>query len=277
MHAVLPIRALPWRLRWLLRWSEAFDEAPIKSLSRLIRWTWSEMTKDELALRTSDGLSFTTMPMNFSSLVMRIDGARDPRIERMMRKRLPRDAVFLDVGANIGTYAVAVARRIVPCGQVYAFEAHPRTFKYLRQNIDRNGLDNITAIETALGDKLGSVDMAFDERNPGATRVRGNGSVSMVTLDSEVERLGLRRIDYIKIDVEGYELPVLLGAQTTLARFPDALIQTEMLGEVRYGYQPIEMLEILRQAGLRAHNVSFDGTLVPTSSLKGEVVWARAA
>ena len=147
-------------------------------------------------------------------------------LARYLERTLPQAPLCLDVGANIGLTAIlmALAR---PEGEVIAFEASPKNAHYLRRNLARNGIANCTVAETAVGAHEGHA--AFRETAFAAAShvVRGDPKalpphdavrVPVTTLDRFLEGRTPRAIDFIKLDVEGFEPPVLAGGAETLAR-----------------------------------------------------------
>lgn len=128
--------------------------------------------------------------------------------------------IFVDVGAHVGTYSLAFAKK---CAGVHSFECFPRTFNFLCANIALQDFDNkITPHRTALGNRTGEVtytvrapldgggNSCLDLKNPAYEKV----TLPITTLDS----FNLSNIGIIKIDVEGFEKDVLEGAVETLAR-----------------------------------------------------------
>jgi FkbM family methyltransferase len=139
-----------------------------------------------------------------------------------------RDARVIDVGANIGITALAFSQ-LCPEGKVAAIEPVPRTFAYMRTNVARARLNNITTHNFALGNTEGEVVM---QGNPhflagsfvvDKCRINDNfhfsDTVPLHKLDNAFPELGLDRIDLIKADVEGYELDVFEGAVDLLRAF----------------------------------------------------------
>ena len=138
---------------------------------------------------------------------------------------LPPDALIFDVGANIGVttaiFAAAHAER-----RVYCFEPSPRAFGHLSRTISENGLSNCTPMQVALGAAPGFVGFMDDPQSASASHLAVEGvtlggssiSVEVATLDEMVSRLNLAHLDFIKIDVEGFEADVIEGAQQTIKR-----------------------------------------------------------
>lgn len=135
-----------------------------------------------------------------------------------------RGGVFVDVGASIGNHTLFFA---ACCGaeRVLAFEPMQEAFEHLTANLRLNGLTNVQAFNIALGAESRQVGLRFSTVDPGQggammTTVDETGDmVAMEPLDRVVQQEGLEQVTCIKIDVEGYSLPVLVGARETIRRF----------------------------------------------------------
>ncbi len=242
-------------------------------------------TRREISFATRDGLRFVSAPKNFTSLVLYFSGRRDPGIDRFIRCRIGAGAVFVDAGANIGAYTVPASRQVGAGGRVVAFEAHPVTYAYLARNVALNGLGNVVALNNALGSKPGWVEMDYQRSNPGETHVVADGEptgvrVELATLDDALAGLGIARIDYLKIDVEGYELQVLRGASGIIECSPGIVVQTELIERHlrRYGTAVGDVVAFLRGLGLTPHRVHRDGSaqvVAEGMALPDDAVWLR--
>jgi FkbM family methyltransferase len=140
---------------------------------------------------------------------------------RCMTQILQPGETVLDVGANIGTVTLPLARRVGPGGRVCAFEPQRIVFQHLCANIALNGLANVDARCAALGAESRTVRIpALEPRldtNFGSIRLSTDGSgeaVPMIKLDD----LNLSHCALIKLDVEGMEWEVLAGGHETIAR-----------------------------------------------------------
>ena len=136
---------------------------------------------------------------------------------------LPADAVVLDVGANIGLTVLTIASAL-PGGRVYGFEPSPRNAHYLRENVRLNEVDNVVIVETAVGEGDGVVSFHLAPSGAHSSVIRGKApkapniaDVPIISLDNWATANRIARVDFIKIDVEGYEQNVLAGAANLLA------------------------------------------------------------
>jgi FkbM family methyltransferase len=134
--------------------------------------------------------------------------------------------VFLDIGAYVGWYAIQAARAVGPSGQVVAIEPDSRNRLQLEKNINLNGITNATIIPLAAWSHAGRVRWQGDSAEPVWHKIdesSGIGLVDAVTVDDLVVRCALKRVDWIKLDVEGAEVEVLKGAERSIQRFHPAL------------------------------------------------------
>jgi FkbM family methyltransferase len=128
-------------------------------------------------------------------------------------------SIFVDIGANVGTYTLWASRLVGPAGRVVALEPHPRTYAKLRFNILANEALNIVVLNVAAGGEVGTALLRFDGGGNigGASLLASEGGASEVSvpitmrpLKTLIENAGLPRPDVIKVDIEGFEDQALL-------------------------------------------------------------------
>lgn len=166
---------------------------------------------------------------------------------------VPRGAVCVDAGGNIGQYAYYLAKL---AGIVHSFEP----LAYNRGVFARViRAPNVVLHPQALGSKPGTLRIEVTDGNIGTAHVAAEGEqAEVVALDEW--GADLERLDFLKIDVEGYELEVLRGAARLIERFHPAIL-CEITGLARrYGREPEESFAFLRERGYRAH--VWDGGLL---------------
>jgi FkbM family methyltransferase len=159
----------------------------------------------------------------------------------------------VDVGANLGLYALLLARLVGPRGRVHAFEPEPTLFQALQSNCRRNGADNVSPVNCALGATAGSVAFYRSLFNSGDNRL-GDLSWKGERLEVRLCRLDDvlpdRPIDFVKMDVQGYEFQVLQGATRLLAQGrPSVYFEFWPAGLRAAGTQPLEVLAHLADRG----------------------------
>lgn len=140
--------------------------------------------------------------------------------EAWLRRNITEGMIAVDAGACIGEFTTVLAELVGEKGRVFAFEPVEDNFAKLTENTKKLG--NVTNINAALGD-------IYEKKSFYLGRAKGWGSlyktsntsgevvkVQVISLDSILEKFGIYQIDIFKIDVEGYELNVLRGAQSTI-------------------------------------------------------------
>jgi FkbM family methyltransferase len=196
----------------------------------------------------------------------------------------PQDTI-VDVGAYIGLYAIAFASRAGTKGHVIAIEPDPGNADLMAANVKVNHLHNLQIMRVAAGEQSGEVLFAalnnsishvaatghHNPNLPAGAQSRGNLTVPMVTLDV---LLAGQRIDFMKIDVEGFEEPVLKGAQSLLCdsrRRPRAiLIEVHPYAWDTLGTSGDSLISYLAQCGYRTETP--DGRPLATITHYGHIV-----
>jgi FkbM family methyltransferase len=188
-----------------------------------------------LTIRWHGGTTVDITLGNDNSLCLYVCGSFEPNEFAFVDRVLKPGMVFIDVGANDGYYTLFAARRVGPTGKVIAIEPSSRERAHLQRNLGRNGLDSVHVVSAALGAKAGVVDLHLAHGVHAGHNTLGEFAhddverasserVPLETLDSVVARHGLRRVDLVKIDVEGGEAGVIAGACTVLSSMRPMLL-----------------------------------------------------
>lgn len=139
-------------------------------------------------------------------------------------------AVYMDVGANVGNHALYLSGL---SAAVHAYEPYEAVRNVLVEHVAANALDNVHVHPVGLSDREAEIPFfAPPDANLGAgSFVEGcnpgnvpHGTLNVVRGDAEVARLGLARLDILKVDVEGFEPFVLAGLKESLARFRPLMV-----------------------------------------------------
>ncbi|MEJ5384057.1 MAG: FkbM family methyltransferase [Fimbriimonadales bacterium] len=243
---------------------------PLRRALRHWRWVWRQRAHWESpgrfvlfhllrALGVNERVSFhyqgarfrlfdTTLTHLMFFHASRWHGALDLRF---LRKLLRPGDTIVDIGANIGSHAIPLAKSLGETTQVYAFEPHPRVFAQLQANAALNRLPNLHLYNLALGAHAGEVaftDVRSDDYNRVAPVGAGALMAPMTPLDC-FEPLATTPIDLLKVDVEGYELFVLRGAEATLTRTRFIFLEANAFNAGEYGSSVQALADYLRARG----------------------------
>jgi FkbM family methyltransferase len=220
----------------------------------------STLDRRDVLVQDRDGQRFWVPGISHAiGFHLLVDGAYEPDEVAFARSRLPAGSVFVDVGANIGTYSIPIARLSGPRTTVVAIEASPAIATYLRRNLALNGLDGVHVWECAAHDTDGQ-SVAFYEVPAshfglGSLAPQFNRapiSVPTQRLDTILDRLGIDHVDLLKIDVEGFEATVLRGAERLLTGPRRPIVMFEFLewADVRSAVGPVgSSVQLLRDWG----------------------------
>lgn len=140
----------------------------------------------------------------------------EPDFQRFCQRLVLPDYVCLDVGANIGIKTLYLSRHCAQ-GRIVAVEAGATVAECLAANIAGNDAHNATALHAAVGDRNGT--LFFEEASAWGHVASAGTAVQAVTLEEIARRYDLQRLDFIKIDVEGAELPILKSSLDLINRF----------------------------------------------------------
>ena len=150
-------------------------------------------------------------------------GCREPECTKIFKEELKENMQVVDIGANRGYYTLIEARAAGRNSKIYAIEPEPVNFEFLKKNINLNSYnDRVELYNLAIGDKTGEAafeitkksnlhKIAGDKQSKSDSHIK----VKMTTLDY---LLGDRHIDYVRMDVGGYEWNILKGMKNIIKR-----------------------------------------------------------
>jgi FkbM family methyltransferase len=151
-----------------------------------------------------------------------ISGVFEPHMVDLFDTLVKPSDTVLDIGANIGCTAILFGNR---ARNVVCFEPSPTTFKFLQQNVAAAGLINVKPVNLGLGKTAGRFELTFstDNRSGGFVSNKMQASaghqieaIEIAQGDAFMAACGPGRVDFIKIDVEGFERDVIEGLRATI-------------------------------------------------------------
>lgn len=169
----------------------------------------------------------------------------------------------LDIGANIGFHTLFFAELVGPKGKVIAFEPMPYNYQALLNNIALDEFENIATRNYALSDQNESLKVnASSSQNPGAFNLFEKGETHIDTFIGD-EVISEKSINFIKIDVEGFEYFVLKGLVHTIKTHqPTIVFEYDKNYQNKTNLDPIMIFELLENLGYHFQEIKRNG-LVP--------------
>jgi FkbM family methyltransferase len=212
--------------------------------------------------------------------------AFEERETGVVRKLVRSGDFAVDVGANIGWYTVLLGELVGLRGRVLAVEPEPVNATILRKNVERRGLSSFVSVaQVALGSASGEATLRLAKANKGDHRVdlsaNGEGEsdslkIAVVTLDDLLS--DWPRVDFVKMDVQGFEPYAFAGMQEILARSPSAamLIEYWPYGIQAVGRDPLSFLKEIRSAGFQIWKITNDERILEVLAATDDGVFTEA-
>jgi FkbM family methyltransferase len=216
----------------LISFLNDFDIKGIRKLSHFLPQILIPSAKGSLKMKTIYGFYLIIDPVKDNGVERSIyfTGTYEKGTLYIIKNILNKGDTFIDVGANIGLMSVFASKVIGGSGKVIAFEPNPNTLALLKNNIELNKCTNITTSDYAIGNanETAKIYDRWDSNRGSATLIKPEKSTD--SYDIKISTLSdvlsdSQKIDLIKLDIEGYELEALKGAENILKRdIPPALI-----------------------------------------------------
>lgn len=232
-----------------------FDEVEIK-LRPLIHYD-----EDSVAIRMREGyvLAPRALPTFVTMLANATSKGLEPGTSDVLRRLVRPGMSVADVGANIGLLTLVMARAAGPNGKVVAFEPEAVPRSNLEKMKHLNGLSWVEVRDQAVGAKAGRLTFHVSDIIGHSSLYALPEAEAARTIEVEVVRLDdvapAKRLDVVKIDVEGAELDVLAGMQGVIAKNPDLAVLAEFGPEhlKRVGQTPAQWFKAFADAGFKPY------------------------
>jgi len=178
------------------------------------------------------------------SAELKLFKCHEPLTTKFVGKNLKEGMICIDMGANIGYYALLESKKVGVRGKVLAFEPSPTNFQCLSKNKKLNDAQNMQLYNFACGDKNGTINFIVNDysnlcrvveenstkletiRRSPAGKVINVIKVPLKKLDFVIKQESISRVDFIRMDLEGYEFKAYCGMRETIQKFhPQLLIE----------------------------------------------------
>jgi len=192
---------------------------------------------------------------------------KNSHVLNLLKKLVRKNDIAVDVGAHIGIETLQLSRLVGDKGQVFSFEPETKNFQILKKNVEKNNLKNVTLLNKAIGNETTEKFLALGTDSATHKLVKKpNSQDSILVKCTRLEDV-TKKIDFIKIDAEGFDFHVLLG-MGDLINNPDLRIIIEFQPKVlrESGTEPVKMLEFLQENSFKIFDTEFEnGILIPVT------------
>jgi len=167
----------------------------------------------------------------------------EPLTTKLLSKELKKGMICLDIGGNIGYYTLLESNIVGESGKVIAIEPSPPNFQHLKKNLEIQDAENVDAYNFAAGDVDGNVNfLVYQESNGSFTIPDGETTdlpgelikVPAKRMDTFLDELKINHVDFVRMDVEGYESHIIQGMKNTIKKSKPMFqieVHTPLLGK----------------------------------------------
>jgi FkbM family methyltransferase len=248
---------------------------PLQALFKRIAWRWRWLGNSEPFIIPLGSSLKIAIPKTGSGASIYYRGFSEPDTADFLQRFLQPGMVMVDIGAHIGEYTLLASHAVGRSGQVHAFEPQAPIFPILRKNVEINGLENVVLNDLAVGDQVGELEFEL-ANEPSMSSIRKHDILDQSTqvVKVPVTTLGTywsehisKKVDLIKVDVEGAEKFVFLGATSLMeissAEAPTWIFEYGPQAYADFNYQPAELLNLIQQYGYSIWQYSAANRLTP--------------
>lgn len=231
----------------------------MKKIESNLKSDFAEIQGSKMFLDPTDSLDLS---------ILGVYGELDTKI---IKNQLRPGNVVIDVGANIGYYTLLSAKSVGDSGKVFAFEPEPKNFELLQKNVIVNNYKNTVIENFAVSDSDGDAHLFLAKNGIVGHRIYDSKKcvdsilVKKITLDDYFSKLNLLdKINFVKIDVEGFEFGVLKGMTQIIKKSNELKLFVEFnrLGVKEAGFDPEEMLDFLYQNNFKIYFLNYQKNTV---------------
>jgi len=212
----------------------------------LVRFAWIERLNNYIRrnlhkdyIITTDGFKVFLDKDDALHLSIHPDWNREEFMIKTVKEIVNEGDIVVDVGANIGIYSLILSKLVGEKGRVYSFEPDPDNFSLLLKNMKENNIKNVIMVNKAISDKEGKQNLYLNKDNSAFhSLIRYNNNlfeksieVGTTTLDNFFSNLN-KKVNFIKMDIEGYEGDALKGAKELLKKSGKIKIIIEFSPEI---------------------------------------------
>lgn len=183
------------------------------------------------------------------------------------------DKIMVDIGANVGLYTVLGMHQLNANGRIVTLEPHPGTYRFLKKNVEANQASSescprVDTLNLAATPERGEQELRLNPENRGDNRLYQGTYQGVVEqwdtmpvegrpVDDVLRELGIEEVNFVKIDIQGYELNALSGFRNILKRSENVILLSEIWpkGLKEAGGSATEYLQLLTDVGFTLYEL----------------------
>ena len=216
---------------------------------KVLKWWFTRLANIKMAVRDVQG-SLMILDLRDKGIHrdLYLNGIREPQATKYLQSIMKPEWTVVDIGANIGYYALQEARAV---SEVIAIEPASANYAALETNIDLNGYVNVEAHQLAVGDYEGEAEFELSRAcNWNRIAIRNKKGTILVQVETLDRFLNGGKADFVRMDVEGYEMNVLKGMERILSNHAPRMFIEIHRDKLRgYGSSQREVMEYLSRFG----------------------------
>ena len=223
-----------------INWLNNIDIAGFRKLAHFApKWLILAPTKTGV-IQLKDEIKLWIDPVNDDGVERSLyyTGSYETGTLAFIKNNLKKGDCFVDVGANIGLMSIVASKVVGSQGKIFSFEPHPNTVKILRFNVNLNSINNIEVLEKGVSSRSGEAKIydRWDVNRGGASLLSSSSKqkshdIQIVSLDEVFENID---VNMLKIDIEGFELEALKGAENLLSSQTPPILIVECTEETEH-------------------------------------------
>lgn len=235
----------------------------IRSILRFFGWQfYKRLTKKNLDIILTNQVKIRCHPDSRAAATVLYCGLYDYHEMNFLLRYLRTEDSFLDIGANIGVYTLLAAAKI-HTGTIHSFEALPKNYKRLQENLKLNQFNQVKTYELAISESTGKValNLAEGDSMPFITKTATKNTITVPTntLDNLLQDQSLTNLTLAKMDIEGAEILALKGAISLLKQQRPHVWILEINDTVNYfGHQKQDIVDLLNSYGYELYSYNAD-------------------
>jgi FkbM family methyltransferase len=268
---------------FLRLWRDEGAGMALRILKAKAQWAWLRSRRPHQLLKRHIAALDRPMYLDLEdrglSKTLFYRGIHEPLPTQWVREEVEPGMTVLDIGANIGYYVMLEAQLVGDRGRVYAIEPVPETMQICRKNIRLNTLSNVTTHEIAMGGQGGKATMNITPYRNWSfishETLNSDQAVSMkrlafaeipvktMALDEFIDRLPIKHVHFIRMDVEGYEVEIIRNGIGVLINNRPLKILMELHPFLASSSSTFEdLVTTLYRTGLRIKYLAHDRSLI---------------